>query len=94
MSALHKIITLSLVLLCLVACSNGENGEEIVGRIDSAVDRKTGVLNVKGLWWEEDVRRTKKLSAELEKTLRRFAQFNACEKIAWTQKEDSSQQPE
>ena len=35
MSVLHKIIALSLVLLCLVACSNGENGEEIVGRIDS-----------------------------------------------------------
>ena len=69
-------------------------GERFVGRIDSAVDRKTGVLNVKGLWWEEDVRQTKKLSAELEKTLRRFARFNACEKIAWTQKEDSSQQPE
>ena len=34
-SVLHKIIALSLVLLCLVACSNGENGEEIVGRIDS-----------------------------------------------------------
>ena len=35
MSALHKIITLSLVLLCLVACSDDESSGEVVRRIDS-----------------------------------------------------------
>ena len=34
MSVLHKIITLSLVLLCLVACSDDESSGDIVRRID------------------------------------------------------------
>ena len=57
-------------------------GDRFVGRVDSAVDRKEGVLRVKGLWWEPGVRVTKKLETALERTLQRFAKFNDCSKIA------------
>lgn len=33
---------------------------------------------VKGLWWEDGIRQTKKLSAALERTLKNFAKFNDC----------------
>ena len=47
-----------------------------IGRIDTTADRKNGILHVKGLWWEEGVRQTKKLNEILERTVRRFARFN------------------
>ena len=53
-------------------------GEEFVGVIDPAVDRKAGLLRVKGLWFEPGVRRTKKLQAALAQCLKRFARFNEC----------------
>ena len=53
-------------------------GETFAGRIDTAVDRKRNVLRVNGVWWEPGVRQTKKLSAELERTLNRFSSFNGC----------------
>ena len=54
-------------------------GDKFVGRIDTAADRKEHILRVKGLWWEDGVRQTKKLKAELEKTLKTFCRFNDCE---------------
>ncbi|MBO4864856.1 MAG: YcaQ family DNA glycosylase [Eubacterium sp.] len=53
-------------------------GDRFVGRIDTAADRKNGILQMKGLWWEEDVRNTKKLDNALESTIKRFARFNNC----------------
>ena len=56
-------------------------GERFVGRIEAAPDRKTGTLRVKGLWWEQGVRSTKKLNALLERTLRSFGKFNDSQNI-------------
>ncbi|MBO4288638.1 MAG: winged helix DNA-binding domain-containing protein, partial [Lachnospiraceae bacterium] len=60
---------------------------DFVGRIDTAADRKAGVLRVKGLWLEPGVRRTKKLEAALWQCLKRFAKFNDCilaeEELPW-----------
>lgn len=53
-------------------------GERFIGRIEAAADRKTGTLLVKNIWYEPDVRQTKKLDVALEKTIRRFAKFNEC----------------
>lgn len=58
-------------------------GDRFVGRIDSTADRKNSILHVKGLWWEEGVRETKKLNAALEKAVKRFAKFNDTEEIAF-----------
>ena len=56
-------------------------GDRFVGRIEMAPDRKTGTLRVKGLWWEPDVRQTKKMNTALEQTLRTFGKFNHCQSI-------------
>ena len=56
-------------------------GDRFVGRIDTAADRKNGILRVKGIWWEPGVHQTKKLNSALEKTLKQFARFNDCKDI-------------
>ncbi|WP_026527530.1 winged helix-turn-helix domain-containing protein [Butyrivibrio sp. VCD2006] len=53
-------------------------GEQFVGRIEAIPDRKNKILCVKGLWWEQGIRKTKKLDAALQRTLRAFAKFNDC----------------
>ena len=57
--------------------------DRFVGRIEAVPDRKEGVLNVKGLWWEPDTRQTKALNSELERTLKNFAKFNDCKTVKW-----------
>ena len=60
-------------------------GDRFVGRIDTAADRKEKILRVKGLWWEEKIRQTKKLKKKLDKTLRDFARFNDCNEIEYSE---------
>ena len=45
-------------------------GDRIVGRIEPVHDRKTGVLHVRGVWWEDGVR-----PAPLDQPLRRLARW-------------------
>ena len=56
-------------------------GDQFVGRIEAVPDRKEKILRVRGLWWEPGVRQTKKLNAALERSLRKFGKFNACQDI-------------
>lgn len=56
-------------------------GERFVGRIETVAEKKTGVLTVKNIWFEDGVRRTKKLAGEMDKCVRRFAKFNECKEI-------------
>lgn len=57
-------------------------GDRFFGRIEAVPDRKNGVLHVKGLWWEPDIKQTKKLDAALTSTLKRFAGFNGCKSVS------------
>ena len=59
-------------------------GDKFVGRIEAIPDRKDHILRVKGLWWEDGVRQTKKLNAELNKTLLKFSKFNDFEGYVFT----------
>ena len=59
-------------------------GDRFVGRVWAVPDRKDDVLRVQGLWWEPDVRVTKKLRNALARTLRTFARFNGVEGVAET----------
>ena len=56
-------------------------GDRFVGRIEAIPDRKEGVLQVKGLWWEPGIRRTKAMDAALKRALRNFAKFNDCRTV-------------
>lgn len=56
-------------------------GDRFVGRIEAVPNRKEGILCVKGLWWEPDVRQTKAMNAALERALKNFAKFNDCQVV-------------
>ncbi len=53
-------------------------GERFAGRAEIVADRKAQVLTVKNIWYEDEVRQTKKLQAEVDRCMRRFARFNEC----------------
>ena len=53
-------------------------GDKLIGRIEPRADRKAGVLTVSNIWFEPDVRPTKKLSQKIESAVRRLARFNGC----------------
>lgn len=52
-----------------------------IDRIEAIPDRKEGILHVKDLWWEAGIRQTKALHSTLERTLKKFAQFNDCRTV-------------
>lgn len=54
-------------------------GDSFVGRIEAIRDRKAKTLVVKNIWYEKDVRLTKKLQSATENCVRRLSQFNECE---------------
>ena len=54
-------------------------GDQLIGRIEPAVDRQAGRLTVKNVWLEPGVRSTKKLSGLIDGALGRLARFNECE---------------
>jgi uncharacterized protein YcaQ len=51
-------------------------GDRLIGRIDPALDRKTGVLEVKGIWWEPGVK-----PVSLQKPLSDLAAFVGATRI-------------
>ncbi len=53
-------------------------GDRFIGRIEAVPDRREGVLQVKGLWREPGIRRTKAIGSALERALDNFAKFNDC----------------
>lgn len=50
-------------------------GERLVGRLDPKMHRDKGVLEVRGLWWEKDVRPTKARLKRLDEALEQLAVF-------------------
>ena len=62
-------------------------GEDLVGRVEAAADRKNQVLLVKNIWFEEGVRRTKRLEHAIEMSIKRLARFNDCKEIQYKEKE-------
>jgi uncharacterized protein len=52
------------------------HGDELVGRIDPVLDRKSGVLQVRNVWWEPGRR-----EVSLERPLERLASFVGAQKI-------------
>jgi len=53
-------------------------GDRLIGRIEPKVDRKTKTLTVQNVWLEPGVRRTKKLTGQIDRTVQRLARFNGC----------------
>ena len=56
-------------------------GWNLVGRIEAVADRKSGVLEVRNVWYEPGVRETKKLAHALDMSIKRLALFNDCSQV-------------
>ena len=59
------------------------HGERFVGRIEAVCDRRSKVLRVKNLWWEDGVRRTKAPAQGVERAIERLRRFNEMDEIDW-----------
>lgn len=57
-------------------------GESFIGRAEIIVERKTGTLVVKSIWYENGVKQTVQLQKALNRCLQKFAAFNGCETIS------------
>ena len=57
-------------------------GSDFIGRIEAVADQKEDTLRVKNIWLEPGVRQTRKLQLAFDRTLRRFASFNNCSRVA------------
>ncbi len=50
-------------------------GSEFIGRIEFEMHRNTDNLIVKSIWWEKEIKVTKKIEKELDKSLKRFERY-------------------
>jgi len=57
-------------------------GDRFIGRIEAIRDNKSKTLVVKKVWYEKDVRRTKKLQTAINHCMHRFAIFNECKNVS------------
>lgn len=53
-------------------------GDRLIGRIEPKADRKAKTLTVQNVWLEPGIRRTKKLSGQIDRAVQRLAKFNGC----------------
>ena len=63
-------------------------GDRLIGRIEPKADRKAKTLTVQNVWLEPGVRRTKKLSGQIDRAVQRLAKFNGCS-VAADEKEQA-----
>lgn len=50
-------------------------GDQFVGRLDPKLDRTTGTLHIRGMWWEPHIRTTKSLRNQVDEGIERYAAF-------------------
>lgn len=56
-------------------------GDRFIGRVEAVADKKTSILTVKNIWYEESVKQTERLRTAIEKCMNRFAKFNECDQV-------------
>ena len=58
-------------------------GERLVGRVDPQFQRDRGVLAIRRVYWEPNVRVTRARCRKLEEAAIRLAQFIGAERVEW-----------
>jgi len=53
-------------------------GECFIGRVEAVRDRKNSTLMIKNIWYEDEIKQTKKQQAIVDSCLKRFARFHGC----------------
>ena len=61
-------------------------GDQLIGRVDPAMDRKTGVLTVKGIWAEPTALDSKLTATAVAKAIKDLAEFLGAKKIDYPKK--------
>lgn len=56
-------------------------GQNLIGRIEAAADRKTRVFTVKNIWYEPGIKVTKGLQKAIDSAIQRLARFNDCKNV-------------
>jgi len=56
-------------------------GDQLVGRLDPKLHRDSGLLEIKGLWWEPGIKVTKARQRGLVEALERLAAFVGAERV-------------
>jgi uncharacterized protein YcaQ len=63
-------------------------GEEFIGRTEVIADSKKKILVVKNIWFEKNIKPTKKLYEELDRCYKRFMKFNLMNEIQYEENMD------
>ncbi len=56
-------------------------GQNLIGRMEAVANRQNSTLDVKNIWYESGIKKTKKLDAALSAAIGRLAAFNDCDRI-------------
>ena len=59
------------------------HGDRFVGRVEAVCERKAKTLIVKNIWYEDDVKQTKKLQNTVNTCVKRFMKFNGCNTVSF-----------
>ena len=59
-------------------------GERFIGRIEVIANKKEKTLLVKNIWYEENIKITKKQTAAVTSCLKKMARFNQCDIVAYS----------
>ncbi len=57
------------------------DGESFIGRVEPKFERAKNAIVVRGVWWEKQVKPTKKLRGRLDEALERLAEFTGAKQI-------------
>jgi len=57
-------------------------GEQFIGRIEMVCDRKNSLLNIKNIWYEDNIKQDQNIITMIDECVKRFAEFNECNNIA------------
>ena len=56
-------------------------GDRLIGRIEPKADQKAGTMTVQNIWFEPGIRPTEKISALIDRSVQRLAEFNGVRKV-------------
>ncbi|MEM6530355.1 MAG: crosslink repair DNA glycosylase YcaQ family protein [Chloroflexota bacterium] len=59
------------------------HGDQLIGRIDPRMDRKTGTFHVQNVYAERGAPKNKRLVRQIQRSIEDLAQFLGAERIAW-----------
>ena len=56
-------------------------GDALIGRVEASADERTGVLTVKNIWLEENVKYTRAIEKKVQSCMKRLAKYNGCSEV-------------